>query len=608
MMQDCLNIFRQQYEQKGLSFVLNNYRLSPGYYYVYTNGNWECVKIPKKTETLSEALKTSELYQKLVMWDYCSKVLEINKTYSNKKNVLSYNCYAFFVKLKKLVTGEITDVVVSDYFEHLRHVEKKYSKKVLKAYESFVEEHGAVNQQICTDMEELVIDKLNHLDEIHQDEAWDVKDELSYVKFFLDAPVESYVIEMYRYWCVNLFASRDTMFEKDGVWYGVPSQGLSLDTQRQKYVRHITRDVDGKTLADGYPCLSSFEDMCLRKFFFTWLESCYNSGNRQVMVCTTLDGDDAVLGDMDKLSDLSLGDAGYVFQLTKDQKKGLYISEIYPFSYVSDIDLFEYEDFIEGHELPKKAKDNVQEMYHLWQKQYRGYEKVDEIFQLLRSVLFWNVSLTQLYSDANDVSVSTDGGFRPLFLQYRDVLIDFQRNGDIANLYLISDTVLDRLIRYQLESNNRQQVFRLLNLKWSLQKYLNGGCETMGDCLVELRESLFEKICSENPVGLSDDREYYFAMGQLVSYLNSLDESATRNQSRINTILFGSDDKVMKAKIQRMYQKYNYKIGAGDKRFNALMSMVMSYTPVDKSDMDALVIGFTTKNVIFTKKENDGNE
>lgn len=72
-----------------------------------------------------------------------------------------------------------------------------------------------------------------------------------------------------------------------------------------------------------------------------------------------------------------------------------------------------------------------------------------------------------------------------------------------------------------------------------------------------------------------------------------------------NSIIKAQSSKKIKDILKHLYKVYNYKIGNANLKFNNLFSMIMGYEPTKKSNVDMIICGLTTNNVIYTKKEEE---
>ena len=130
----------------------------------------------------------------------------------------------------------------------------------------------------------------------------------------------------------------------------------------------------------------------------------------------------------------------------------------------------------------------------------------------------------------------------------------------------------------------------------------------MADFSMELRENLKVKIFSEEYIGLESDREYYFAVGQLVRYFIYLSKAGKKKQSLINPFLNARTDAKLKELLGKLYKKYNYDIPVGGEHVSRLYGMIECYEPAGQVMQDMVSAGFVIDNLILEKKEKKEKE
>lgn len=121
----------------------------------------------------------------------------------------------------------------------------------------------------------------------------------------------------------------------------------------------------------------------------------------------------------------------------------------------------------------------------------------------------------------------------------------------------------------------------------------------------EIRISLREHINSKEEWEFDSPDEYYYAVGQLVSYYVSKTKGKKISQSFINPFLNAKKDEVIKRRLRELYKKVNYDIGFRSLRTNNLINRVMLYEPSIKVNQDMLIGGFTDNLLIYESKEED---
>jgi len=127
----------------------------------------------------------------------------------------------------------------------------------------------------------------------------------------------------------------------------------------------------------------------------------------------------------------------------------------------------------------------------------------------------------------------------------------------------------------------------------------------MADILNGIVVGLREKINSEKDGKIDNDNEYYFAVGQISSYLLSLNKSSKRMHSLINPILNCKTDEKLKLQLRMLFIKYNYAIAKASKRFNKLSVMVLGYEAEGKVNDNMLVAGYLYNSLIYEKNKEE---
>ena len=127
----------------------------------------------------------------------------------------------------------------------------------------------------------------------------------------------------------------------------------------------------------------------------------------------------------------------------------------------------------------------------------------------------------------------------------------------------------------------------------------------MGDIVTSLRTSLREQIIgNKTDVKFTNDREYFYGVGQLMYYLISLSKAKDKTQSLLNPIINVKNTQILKDRILNLYKKYNYDIKDDGSRFNKLLTMILGYTPDGhKIQEDMIILGFVDNSIIYTKND-----
>lgn len=125
----------------------------------------------------------------------------------------------------------------------------------------------------------------------------------------------------------------------------------------------------------------------------------------------------------------------------------------------------------------------------------------------------------------------------------------------------------------------------------------------MADTINQIRSDIREKINDSDTRYISSDKEYYFAVGQLVNYFLSRSKGKNKPQSLVNPFINSKNNKLIKEKLLALYKKYNYDIETQSKRFNNLYSMVLGYETISEVDQNMIIAGYLNTSLIYEKNE-----
>ena len=127
----------------------------------------------------------------------------------------------------------------------------------------------------------------------------------------------------------------------------------------------------------------------------------------------------------------------------------------------------------------------------------------------------------------------------------------------------------------------------------------------MADFLYDVQINLRNKINSKEIEKINNDREYFFAIGQEVYYLLSLNKSSKKTQSLVNPFINAKNNNIIKEKLINLYKKYNYVIDYNSKRSDKLYSMILGYETEGKVNQDMIIAGFLSNSLIYEKKDEE---
>ena len=613
MFEECLDVFTEMLKNE------DNLNLKG---YIPANGSYIIVKqdgtvknadinFDKKTkETRSLICTDDTLLSDICFYDYHSKLISMNKPIDSKKVIHSNNYLAFAVKKESIVTGKLTEVIIDNYYDTLKNpLEKKYkkskSKEASKIYKKFEEEYSAVDEELLEKCRSWIkqhiffIDKLINVDlekkeylkiffevfEVNEDEK-DIKNENR----------ELFIQEDNRYIYPNIYNKSEYIIniqkglDKDR--YGLPYYGINMN-DKKPFLKIKTRKV-------FIPYLLDMKEALLQKQFFEYLMNLASDGKNNVYVDIVNNKIEAY-GDKEEREKFAGIEAGYYLRIQKGKELEIQAQDNLV-NYQDKLLLnFNYQDFF---------KMNV-ENYPEYTKDIGIHSKRTSVGRLINEIFFSKYLLTNYFTDASDISVK-DSVLKRTIVMYRNVIFDWIYKGIDDNFELAERRFALDLIKNALINNYTLRAMTQLNLHWSFKDYFTElkqqGGEKMAEIATEIRESIKERVTSKEEVKMPiNDKEYYYAVGQLAAYFISLSKAGKKSQSMINLVINISDDRVLKERLIQLYKKYNYAIDHYNVRFKNLFAMILGYKPdaqTDRQTKDEMILfGYMDSNSIYTKKE-----
>lgn len=562
MLKDCLEIFKREYDQKGEGYITDGYVLGDGsYILVDEDGNIsDILEVDKKNID-----NTSLLYEYFAQRDYLSKLLDMNKPMDQSKVIHSNNYLSFFIKKENINSGKLKDETIENYYKVLIDPREKYKgdKEKLRMYEEVEKKHGKAvdwNVQFCKKwIENNIYNILNK-----------VKNDKNYVKIFFKRDLDEYVKESEKYIIPNIYNSNQYNEHINEEVFGLPNDNMGLNAKKPY--------LENKTRKNTLPYLISIDDVILQKKFFDLLMNFAASGNQNIYIR------DGYIGSKPD-NDFS----GYFLRIKKGKE-----AEIHDFDIITSL-----KQEIKGLEVKQVIPIDYGNL-----KQTLDYEDIKNIgiLEALVSEVFFNKFLsTNYFTEAKDISLN-DFRVKENLLKSRTAFFNWFYKGNKAIISSIIGQITMDLIKNSICNEYYIKASEQFNLRAALLEYFKGG-EIMPDVLTGIADKLRLKVNGNSTDKIESDMEYYFAAGQVVSYLISLNRSNKKMHSLINPILNCKSDLKLKGEIEKLFKKYNYTIKNENKRFNNMLSMVLGYIPEGEVKTDQLIAGYLYSNLIYEKKE-----
>lgn len=615
MNKDLIDIFNVQYNAKGEKLITDNYTLADGtYIMVNTDGNIKYQKeFDKKVNQIIE-------FEEFITRDYLSKYLESNKSIEKSKLIHSNNYMSFFIKketlnleefAKKKKKANIKEFIlecIDDYFNVLENPKNKYSKKkeALKLYKEIQEQLGLSNVEKVNYCRNWIKENIFQIGE-------NLKDYKGYLKIFFDFPIEEYEKESNRYIIPNIYNSNDYNTEFNGEILGLPNNNMGMNSKKP-YLANKTRK-------NNMPYLINKEDVLIQKKFYDYLYNLVNNGVNNVYFDITnkiikpLYKDEETKRHKEKVEK---GLRAYYLRIQKGKEVEIHDFDIIT-NYNTEITALEIKEEIVNENIRVKSKllEN-------------GGKKVTSIYSLEKLVdrIYFNKFLVNNYfTPIKDLKINDSKVLEQMALT-KDAWFSFIYKGNVNQIKSMFKKSSMELIKNSIANGYVVKAFEQFVLREAILDYfelnkdrkvsnIDGG-RRMGDFIKPINDKLRQKInikekdIRENRVTqgvIESDEEYYFAVGQFISYLFSLSKANTKKQSLINPFLNCKSDKRLKELLERLYKKYNHAIEGNYGRASSLNRMIIGYIPKEsKVKTDILIAGYLYSSLIYEdSKDNKEN-
>lgn len=580
MLKECIDVFEYELEKKGERLILDSYIPADGTYLIIDKeGKQKAaveIKMDKKTRTVD---MSSPYFPKICFYDYHSQLISMNKPVDTKKIIHSNNYLSFCVKKDSIVSGKLSEEIIDDYYEILKNpVEQKYkkSKEASQIYKLFEEKEGNINDVEVESKKQWIKEHIFSLNNVDMDKK-------DYLKIFFESEDKDFEREGRRYFLPNIYNSNDYNVMIEDTVCGLPDNNLGMNAKKPFL------SVKSRKYPASY--LLNEEQVLVQKKLFDYLMNMVSVGKYHIYIDT---GQKKIIGCRNGEAPGAI-ESGYYLRL----KKGKTEAEIWE------------QDNVSGYSQKLKKKfhfQNIIEAKHKTHKDYldayHSYDNRLDIGSLINEVFFSNWLVGNYTSEEGNMNVQ-DGNIKQNILLSRDTIFDWVYKGRDSGFDIILDKVSISLIKNSLLKDYRERALWQLNLRMSFQEYFSKeGGKNMGEVITELRKGIEKKVFSMETYPIESDEEYYYAIGQMVSFLISLSKAKDKNQSLLNPFMNAKSDAMIKKRLLQLYKKYNYNISNNSRRVKNLLAMIEGYKPEGKVNQELIILGYACDNLIYTKEEN----
>lgn len=588
MLQECIDVFKSQLQEPdGETLILDQYVPKDGSYYLITRKADHTFELDEPLEISYDKKKKEiigamdERYEFIKFLDYNSKLLEMNKPIDPKKQIHSNNYLTFFVKKDALKDGKVTKEIIEGYYKILEDPTLKYKKgNARKIFDKTVELIGELDREFLLEIKEWILNF-----DFSQLVYADKKD---YLKIFFiledkNATKQLYEKEGKRYLLPNIFNSNDFNVEVDGEIWGLPNDNLNMNGKKP-FLGHLSRN-------EKVPCLISQEDALLRSQFFDYL-----MGLASIEKCNVY-----VDFERNKIDGYRSGEKpesienGCFLRIQKGKEV-----EIHRVEQVVNFNKNLKKTFLYSNYFGLKKEDIL------------APESVETIGDIEAKInmIFFNGKLTSNYfTDAKDITLY-DSVLKQSILTARDRIFTYFHTNQEVKLMGMMESVMWELLHNVLTSEEndfakKKKLREQLNLRWALLDYWKDEKEEIG--MQTVRQSVREKINTKEDWEFTSKEEYYYAAGQIISYLFSLSKAKSVPASEINPFLNVRSKEQFLERLLRIYQKYNYSFELKN-RFQRTFAKLQQVREEWELDRIWLVAGFADDNLFYEKSKVEKNK
>ena len=572
MVNEALEVFKKIYDKEGEELVVSKHIPKDGTYILV---NIESEKIinklniayDKKNKKIDGEL--NQYYSYIRAFDYYSNLVDMNKPMDSKKTIHSNQIYSFFIKKDSIRENKLTKSIIEGYKKNLLNPEEKYnSKEAKELYKNIANKLPEIEKETVEKIFLWIETNIN--EDLLEDSKKDYL-KIFFVKSDLDISLELFKNEHKRYLIPNIFNSNDYNKKIEETIYGLSNNNMGLNAKKT-FLENKTRKISTPYLVDT-------EEILLQYAFYNYLLPEVKQGNYFIYFT-----ENEIIPKTYK--DACPNGARYLLNATYSKD-----IDIKNFNIISKSDSQEINiNFREI--LHQKRKDSDEIEY--------GNLNREKIMNNINKILFYNSLLGNFLASDGDLDIK-DIEIKKLLMKYRNAFYKwFYLNDEtevkksIKKIYL--DAVMIAIGNGHLFKANQQ-----LDLGFCLEEYFYKKSELMEE-IMSIKEVFLNHTLSEEDWELLNDEEYFFAVGQILAYINYMRNSKAKSLNFIKQLTFIKNPTILKEKIKKIVISYSHIFETKNKKINRTISNISLYQPKEIK-IDILLAGFTADIVFFKKRE-----
>lgn len=573
MIDEALEVFRKIYDKEGEELVVSKHIPKDGTYILVNKKSGKIIETlnisyDKKSKKINGEL--NQYYGYFRAFDYYSNLVDMNKPMDPKKTIHSNQIYSFFIKKDSIRENKLTKSIIEGYKKNLLNPEEKYnSKEGKELYKNIAEKLPKIEKDIVEDIFLWIEDNVNE-NLLENDNKKDYL-KIFFVEEDLDKSLELFKNEHKRYIIPNIFNSNDYNKKIGETIYGLSNNNMGLNAKKA-FLENKTRRV-------STPYLVNTDEILLQYAFYNYLLPEVKQGNYFI----------------------------YFLEneiIPRTYKEGCPNGAKYLLnaSYSKDVDIKNFN--VISKNSSEEININFKEILHQKKKdtdeiEYGNLNK-EKMMNNINKILFYNFLLGNFLLNDGDLDIK-DIEIKKLLMKYRNSFYKWFYLNDEAEVKKNIRKIYLDAVMVAIGNGHFFKASQQLDFGFCLEKYFYGKSELMEE-IMNVKEVFLNHTLSEEEWEFLNDEEYFFAVGQILAYINYMRNSKAKSLNFIKQLTFVKNIDVLKEKIKKIVISYSHIFETKNKKINRTISNISLYQPKEIR-IDILLAGFTADIIFFKKRE-----
>ena len=573
MIDEALEVFKKIYDKEGEELVVSKHIPKDGTYILVNIKSGKIIEklnisYDKKAKKVDGEF--NQYYSYFKAFDYYSNLVDMNKPMDPKKTIHSNQIYSFFIKKDSIRENKLTKSIIEGYKKNLLNPEEKYnSKEGKELYKNIAEKLPKIEKDIVEDIFLWIEDNVNE-NLLENDNKKDYL-KIFFVEEDLDKSLEVFKNEHKRYIIPNIFNSNDYNKKIGETIYGLSNNNMGLNAKKA-FLENKTRRVSSPYLVDT-------DEILLQYAFYNYLLPEVKQGNYFI----------------------------YFLEneiIPRTYKEGCPNGAKYLLnaSYSKDVDIKNFS--VISKNSSEEININFKEILHQKKKdtdeiEYGNLNR-EKMMNNINKILFYNSLLGNFLLNDGDLDIK-DIEVKKLLMKYRNSFYKWFYLNDEAEVKKNIRKIYLDAVMVTIGNGHFFKASQQLDFGFCLEKYFYGKSELMEE-IMNVKEVFLNHTLSEEEWEFSNDEEYFFAVGQILAYINYMRNSKAKSLNFIKQLTFVKNIDVLKEKIKKIVISYSHIFETKNKKINRTISNISLYQPKEIR-IDILLAGFTADIIFFKKRE-----